>query len=86
MGYVLPYEYGQIIANLKQNVRGVEKAVLSTHCHNTTGVATANSLAGVRNGARQIECTINGIGERAGNAAMEEVVMGFIRGRTFLSM
>ena len=75
VGYVLPYEYGQIIANLKQNVRGVEKAVLSTHCHNDLGVATANSLAGVRNGARQIECTINGIGERAGNAAMEEVVM-----------
>ena len=75
VGYVLPYEYGQIIANLKQHVRGVEKAVLSTHCHNDLGVATANSLAGVRNGARQVECTINGIGERAGNAAMEEIVM-----------
>jgi 2-isopropylmalate synthase len=75
VGYILPYEYGQIIANLKKNVRGIEKAVLSTHCHNDLGMATANSLAGVRNGARQIECTINGIGERAGNAAMEEVVM-----------
>jgi 2-isopropylmalate synthase len=75
VGYVLPYEYGRIIANLKENVRGVEKAVLSTHCHNDLGVATANSLAGVRNGARQVECTINGIGERAGNAAMEEIVM-----------
>jgi 2-isopropylmalate synthase len=75
VGYVLPYEYGQIIANLKANVRDIEKAVISTHCHNDLGVATANSLAGVRNGARQIECTINGLGERAGNAAMEEVVM-----------
>ena len=75
VGYIMPYEYGQIIANLRKNVKGIEKAVLSTHCHNDLGVATANSLAGVRNGARQIECTINGIGERAGNAAMEEVVM-----------
>jgi 2-isopropylmalate synthase len=75
VGYVLPYEYGQIIANLKKNVKGIEKAVLSTHCHNDLGVATANSLTGVRNGARQVECTINGIGERAGNAAMEEIVM-----------
>jgi 2-isopropylmalate synthase len=75
VGYVLPYEYGQIIANLKANVKGIEKAVISTHCHNDLGLATANSLAGVRNGARQVECTINGLGERAGNAAMEEVVM-----------
>ena len=75
VGYVLPYEYGQIIAKLKANVEGIDKAIISTHCHNDLGVATANSLAGVRNGARQIECTINGLGERAGNAAMEEVVM-----------
>ena len=75
VGYVLPYEYGQIIAKLKENVRGVEKAVFSTHCHNDLGMATANSLAGVQNGARQVECTINGLGERAGNAAMEEIVM-----------
>ncbi len=75
VGYVLPYEYGQIIHQLKENVKGIEKAVISTHCHNDLGQAAANSLAGVRNGARQIECTINGIGERAGNAAMEEVVM-----------
>lgn len=75
VGYVLPYEYGQIIANLKANVKGIEKAVISTHCHNDLGVATANSLSGVRNGARQVECTINGLGERAGNAAMEEIVM-----------
>ena len=75
VGYVLPYEYGQIIAKLKANVKGIEKAIISTHCHNDLGVATANSLAGVRNGARQVECTINGLGERAGNAAMEEIVM-----------
>ncbi len=75
VGYVLPYEYGQIIARLSENVPGIEKAVLSTHCHNDLGMASANSLAGVRNGARQVECTVNGIGERAGNAAMEEIVM-----------
>lgn len=75
VGYVLPYEYGQIIAKLKENVKGIEKAVISTHCHNDLGMASANSLDGVRNGARQVECTINGLGERAGNAAMEEIVM-----------
>jgi 2-isopropylmalate synthase len=75
VGYILPYEYGQIIAKLKANVKDIDKAVISTHCHNDLGMATANSLAGVRNGARQVECTINGLGERAGNAAMEEVVM-----------
>ena len=75
VGYILPYEYGQIIAKLKANVKGIDKAIISTHCHNDLGVATANSLAGVRNGARQVECTINGLGERAGNAAMEEIVM-----------
>jgi 2-isopropylmalate synthase len=75
VGYVLPYEYGQIIAQLKANVKDIERAVISTHCHNDLGMAVANSLAGVRNGARQVECTVNGIGERAGNAAMEEVVM-----------
>ncbi|MCI0499629.1 MAG: 2-isopropylmalate synthase [Planctomycetales bacterium] len=75
VGYILPYEYGQLIANLKARVKGIERAVISTHCHNDLGLATANSLAGVRNGARQVECTINGLGERAGNAAMEEIVM-----------
>jgi 2-isopropylmalate synthase len=64
VGYVLPYEYGRIIAELKEKVRGAEKAIFSTHCHNDLGMAVANSLAGVRNGARQVECTINGIGER----------------------
>ena len=75
VGYVLPYEYGSLIAQLKEKVVGVERTVLSTHCHDDLGVAVANSLAGVRNGARQIECAINGLGERAGNAALEEVVM-----------
>lgn len=74
-GYCLPEEYGAKIKYLKENVIGIEKAVLSCHCHNDLGLATANSIAGVINGARQIECTINGIGERAGNTALEEVVM-----------
>lgn len=75
VGYVLPYEYGQLIATLVERVPNIDKAVISTHCHNDLGMAAANSLAGVRNGARQVECTINGIGERAGNAALEEIVM-----------
>mgnify|MGYP001011524039 CR=1 FL=1 len=75
VGYVLPYEYGQLIATLKSEVKGIDKCVISTHCHNDLGMAVANSLAGVRNGARQVECAVNGLGERAGNAAMEEVVM-----------
>ena len=74
-GYCLPSEYGAKIKYLKENVKGIEKAVLSCHCHNDLGLATANSIEGVINGARQIECTINGIGERAGNTALEEVVM-----------
>jgi len=75
VGYVLPYEYGQIIAQLVAGVPGIDKTVISTHCHNDLGQAVANSLAGVRNGARQVECSVNGLGERAGNAALEEVVM-----------
>ena len=74
-GYCLPKEYGEKIRFLKENVKGIEKAKLSCHCHNELGLATANSIEGVINGARQIECTINGIGERAGNTALEEVVM-----------
>ena len=74
-GYCLPEEYGAKIKYLKENVTGVDKAILSCHCHNDLGLATANSIAGVMNGARQIECTINGIGERAGNTSLEEVVM-----------
>jgi len=74
-GYCLPSEYGAKIKYLKENVKGIEHAILSCHCHNDLGLATANSIEGIINGARQIECTINGIGERAGNTALEEVVM-----------
>ena len=74
-GYCLPDEYGAKIKYLRENVKGIENVILSCHCHNDLGLATANSIAGVINGARQIECTINGIGERAGNTALEEVVM-----------
>ena len=74
-GYCLPEEYGAKIKYLKENVKGIHNAIISCHCHNDLGLATANSIAGVQNGARQIECTINGIGERAGNTSLEEVVM-----------
>ena len=74
-GYCLPSEYGEKIKFLKENVKGVNNVTISCHCHNDLGLATANSIYGVINGARQIECTINGIGERAGNTSLEEVVM-----------
>jgi 2-isopropylmalate synthase len=75
VGYSMPDEYGQLIRTLHEKVAGIDKVVISTHCHNDLGLAVANSLAGVQNGARQVECTINGIGERAGNASLEEIVM-----------
>ncbi|ACL24151.1 MULTISPECIES: 2-isopropylmalate synthase [Chloroflexus] len=75
VGYLTPDEYGAMIRDLRENVPGIENCILSTHCHDDLGMAVANSLAGVRAGARQVECTINGIGERAGNASLEEVVM-----------
>ena len=74
-GYCLPYEYGEKISFLLNNVKNIDKAIISCHCHNDLGLATANSIQGVISGARQIECTINGIGERAGNTSLEEVVM-----------
>jgi 2-isopropylmalate synthase len=74
-GYCLPHQYGEKIAYLKNNVSNIDKAIISCHCHNDLGLATANSIAGVLNGARQVECTINGLGERAGNTSLEEVVM-----------
>ena len=74
-GYCLPDQYGQKIAYLMNNVSNIDKAILSCHCHNDLGLATANSISGVISGARQIECTINGLGERAGNTSLEEVVM-----------
>ena len=74
-GYTYPEEFGMLIKGIREHVPGTEKITMSVHCHNDLGMATANALAGVKNGARQVECTINGIGERAGNTAMEEVVM-----------
>ncbi|WP_185853648.1 2-isopropylmalate synthase [Blattabacterium cuenoti] len=74
-GFCLPEEYGDKIRFLKENVKGIHKIKLSTHCHNDLGLATANSLSGIMNGAEQVECTINGIGERAGNTSLEEIVM-----------
>jgi 2-isopropylmalate synthase len=74
-GWTMPWEFGNLIKRLRENVEGADKVVFSTHCQNDLGLATANSLAGALNGARQLECTINGIGERAGNASLEEVVM-----------
>ncbi|HEY2404921.1 MAG TPA: 2-isopropylmalate synthase [Polyangiaceae bacterium] len=75
VGYTVPDEFGKLIAGIVKNTAGIEKAVVSVHCHNDLGLATANTLAGIRNGARQAEVTINGIGERAGNTALEEIVM-----------
>ncbi|PKG25059.1 2-isopropylmalate synthase [Niallia nealsonii] len=75
VGYINPYEYGKIFQYLKNNVPSINKVCLSTHCHDDLGMATANSLAAIENGATQVECTINGIGERAGNAALEEIAV-----------
>ena len=81
VGYTIPTEYAELITMLRNRVPNIDKAVISTHCHNDLGLAVANSLAGVMAGARQVECTINGIGERAGNAALEEIVMALkVRG------
>jgi 2-isopropylmalate synthase len=76
VGYAYPEEFGRLIKSIKNEVPNINQAVISVHCHNDLGLAVANSLAAVKNGARQVECTINGIGERAGNASMEEIVMG----------
>jgi len=75
VGYTEPAEFGNLIYSIKQNVPNVDKAVISVHCHNDLGLAVANSLSAIKNGAGQVECTINGIGERAGNASLEEIVM-----------
>jgi len=77
VGYALPTTFADTIRYLRKHVRGIDKVVVSVHCHNDLGMAVANSLAGVMEGARQVECTINGIGERAGNASLEEIVMAF---------
>jgi 2-isopropylmalate synthase len=75
VGYAIPSEFGRLIRHIKENTPGIDKVILSVHCHNDLGMAVANSLAAVENGADQVECTINGLGERAGNAALEEIVM-----------
>lgn len=75
VGYALPDEFGRLIKGIKDNVSNIDKAVISVHCHNDLGLAVANSLAAIENGARQVECTVNGIGERAGNASLEEIAM-----------
>ncbi|MCH2457488.1 MAG: 2-isopropylmalate synthase [Henriciella sp.] len=83
VGYTHPDEYGGLIRALRETIPNSDKVIWSTHCHNDLGLAVANSIAGAQNGARQIECTINGLGERAGNAALEEIVMAFkVRGDT----
>lgn len=86
VGYTTPEEYAALIAGIYQHVPGADKVIISTHCHDDLGLAVANSLAGVRAGARQIECTINGIGERAGNASLEEVVMALKTRRSFFNV
>jgi 2-isopropylmalate synthase len=75
VGYTVPTEFGELIATIRRKVKGIEKVTISAHCHNDLGLAVANSMAAIAAGARQVECTINGIGERAGNAALEEIVM-----------
>ncbi len=86
VGYAIPSEFGQLIRTLREKTRGIEKVTISVHCHNDLGLAVGNSLAAVQNGARQVECTINGIGERAGNASMEEVVMAIQTRRDLFSL
>ncbi len=85
VGYSMPQQFGATIANLRRRIPNADKAVFSVHCHNDLGLAVANSLAAVMNGARQVECTINGLGERAGNASLEEVVMAVRTRRDFFS-
>ena len=86
VGYTMPNEFGKLIEEIFENVPGIEQVVISMHCHNDLGLATANSLAAVLAGARQVECTINGIGERAGNASLEEVVMAIRTRREFFDL
>ena len=86
VGYTTPTEYASMITEIKKRVRGIEKVIISVHCHNDLGLAVANSIAAVQAGARQVECTINGIGERAGNASMEEFVMALNTRREFFKL
>lgn len=83
VGYAIPEQYGELIRNLRERVPALDKVILSVHCHNDLGLAVANSLAAIRNGAQQVECTINGVGERAGNASLEEIVMALRTRQSF---
>jgi 2-isopropylmalate synthase len=85
VGYTTPSEYGKLISGLREKVKNIHKAIISVHCHDDLGMAVANSLAAVENGARQVECTINGIGERAGNASLEEIVMALKTRKDFFA-
>jgi 2-isopropylmalate synthase len=85
VGYAIPEEFGELIAYLFYKVKNIKRAIVSVHCHNDLGLAVASSLAAIKNGARQVECTINGIGERAGNAAMEEIVMALVTRKDLLN-
>jgi len=85
-GYAIPEQYGQLIAGIIKNVPNAKKAIISVHCHDDLGMSVANTLAGVRNGARQIECTLNGVGERAGNASLEEAVMAIKTRKDFFGL
>ncbi len=85
VGYAVPEQFGQLIAYLKENVSEIDRIVLSVHCHNDLGLATANTLAAIENGARQVECTMNGLGERAGNASLEELVMAIKTRKDFFN-
>ena len=86
VGYVTPDEFYGLIKGIKDNTPGIEKAIISVHCHNDLGLAVSNSLAGVRAGARQVECTINGLGERAGNAALEEIAMALYTRQSYYGL
>ncbi|MGF7184354.1 2-isopropylmalate synthase [Desulfitispora alkaliphila] len=85
VGYATPWEFGNFIAEIKKKVPNIDKALLSVHCHNDLGLGVANSLAAIKNGAQQVECTVNGIGERAGNASLEEIVMALYTRKTFFN-
>ncbi|MBW1679117.1 MAG: 2-isopropylmalate synthase, partial [Deltaproteobacteria bacterium] len=86
VGYAIPQEYGDLIQYLRENVSNIDKAILSVHCHDDLGLAVANSLTAILNGARQVECAINGIGERAGNTSLEEVVMAIRTRKDFFKL
>jgi 2-isopropylmalate synthase len=83
VGYSMPDEFGSLIKNIREGVKNIDKSVISVHCHNDLGLAVANTLAAIKNGARRVECTVNGIGERAGNASLEEIVMALRTRRDF---